>query len=182
MEDERKIKISALWDTLKRYDAYIATVNFKSGLITSLNLAVFGAVLLKSGELISQHNNIKITLSLVLFLVSILSLLSVVWVVKSISPKLSSKSTNPIQPSVFFFGSVAKYETTESYSNAYSNIDIDNFEKDLINQVYEVASITDSKFKLIKFAGFLTKLNLLSLIALAALILLNVMEIPLCLH
>ena len=45
--DEKPSK-SDLWDIIKRYDSYIATINFKSGLITTFNFGVFAGLLVKA--------------------------------------------------------------------------------------------------------------------------------------
>ncbi|WP_166839232.1 Pycsar system effector family protein [Rheinheimera pleomorphica] len=183
IDDKNKIIISGLWDTLKRYDSYIATVNFKSGLITSLNIAIFGAVILKAKDIIDQHPDTKVAIAIALFLISALSAISIIWVIKSISPKLTAKKlTQTSEDSIFFFGSVSKNLTPEHYTIKVNNYSPEKFQNDLANQVYEVANILQLKFNLIKVASNITKLNLLIMIALSACLFFSNIGAEPCLH
>ncbi|WP_134544016.1 hypothetical protein [Pseudomonas aeruginosa] len=101
--DEQKTRISGHWDSLKRFDGYIGTANFKCGLITSLNAAVFGGVILKADQILSTSaETSKIILILLLGIVS-LSALSIFWVIRSIWPNLKSASLSQGNPSLYFF-------------------------------------------------------------------------------
>ncbi|MCE5364451.1 Pycsar system effector family protein [Pseudomonas anguilliseptica] len=160
--DYQKIKISALWDSLKRFDGYISTVNFKSGLLATFNSAIFAGVILKSNEIISAVNGFyKFFLLINLMAVGLASLLSIYWVVKSIWPNLSSSSTaGRGDPSVFFFDSVAENFTAEKYIEKIKDITFQELESDLSRQVHEVAVITSDKIKKISVASRIAVVNL----------------------
>ncbi len=169
VSDEQKLRISGLWDSLKRYDTYIGTVNFKSGLLTTLNAAIFGGVVLKSDALITKESLYREALTINMVLIAILSLFSIYWVIKSIWPDLTSASTSPAKkisdPSLYFFGSVSRNFSAESYADALRDSTVDKIERDLAIQVHEVAVVTSLKFKTISIASLFTKINIVALLA-----------------
>ncbi|PWB37064.1 MULTISPECIES: Pycsar system effector family protein [Pseudomonas] len=168
VSDEQKLRMSSLWDSLKRFDAYIGTVNFKSGLLTTLNAAIFGGVVLKADSFIQKESHYLYLLIFILTIITLLSLLSIYYVIKSIWPNLTSASTGPgeTEPhSIFFFGSIAKNFTASEFANSVKIKSADELERDLSIQVHEVAVITDLKFKIISKAANLTKWNLVALLA-----------------
>ncbi|ABA77430.1 DUF5706 domain-containing protein [Pseudomonas fluorescens] len=167
VSDEQKLRISSMWDSLKRFDTYIGTVNFKSGLLTTLNAAIFGGVVLKADSFIQKGSYYQVLLIAILAVVAILSLLSIYYVIKSIWPNLTSASTGtrPSQsPSVFFFSSVSRNFTAAQFVDTVQQKKADELERDLIVQVHEVAVITDLKFKVIARAAILTVWNLVFLL------------------
>ncbi|RON43690.1 Pycsar system effector family protein [Pseudomonas frederiksbergensis] len=184
VSDEQKLRISALWDTLKRYDNYIGTVNFKSGLITTLNAAVFGGVVLKSDVLVLKDSLYRDALILNVVVIAFLSLLSIYWVIKSIWPNLKSASTGTnrdvLAPSLFFFGSVSSNFNAKSYAESFRKVTVEEMEKDLSVQVHEVAAITSLKFKTISTASLFTKLNVLALLSFGVIQLLQSVGYTLC--
>ncbi|MHA6578452.1 Pycsar system effector family protein [Pseudomonas yamanorum] len=167
VSDEQKLRISSMWDSLKRFDAYIGTVNFKSGLLTTLNAAIFGGIVLKADSLIQTGSHYQVLLIAILAAIALLSLLSIYHVIKSIWPNLTSASTDkkvPQSPSIFFFSSVSKNFTAAQFVDAVQQKSVDELERDLIVQVHEVAVITDLKFKIIAKAAKLTAWNLMVLL------------------
>lgn len=179
--DDQKIRISGLWDTLKRYDSYISTVNFKSGLIASFNTAVFAGVILKTEEITKLSVKLHSATALLLSLISLLSILSIFWVIRSIWPNLKSASlgnSKNQQPSLFFFASVSKNFTAENYAETLRTSTVDALEKDLAIQVHEVASLTLIKFRRIARAGWMTILNLICLIILGLALTIDLGALP----
>lgn len=181
MNDEEKTRISSLWETLKRYDVYIGSVNFKSGLLTSFNIAVLGGILLKIETINISYAPYKwISLA---FLISIFISTSAAlyWVIKSIWPNLTSASnTKPLEPSMIFFGSVANNFSAHTFSSTMKKRTSSEIERDLCIQIHEVASITNLKFKLIAKSSFFSKLTIVSLLGLAITISLNHFGVTLC--
>ena len=166
VSDEQKLRISSMWDSLKRFDAYIGTVNFKSGLLTTLNAAIFGGVVLKADSFILNDSQYNVLLIAILAVVALLSLLSIYHVIKSIWPNLTSASTSAKKsqsPSIFFFSSVSRNFSASQFVDAVQQKNADELERDLIVQVHEVAVITDLKFKVIEKAAKLTVWNLVVL-------------------
>lgn len=163
VSDEQKLRLSSMWDSLKRFDTYIGAVNFKSGLLTTLNAAIFGGVVLKADTFIKNGSYYQFLLIAILAVIAMLSLLSVYYVIYSIWPNLASDSTGTKpshSPSVFFFGSVSRNFTAAQFVDAVQQKTADELERDLIVQVHEVAVITDLKFKVIAKAARLTSWNL----------------------
>ncbi|WP_124350480.1 MULTISPECIES: Pycsar system effector family protein [Pseudomonas] len=180
VDDEQKIRISGLWDNLKRYDSYISAVNFRSGLLTSFAAAVFGGVILKADQLIQASQNLKIAITVSLLGIGISSLLIIYWVIKSIWPNLTTNKHKLNKPSIFFFGSVSKNFNAKTYAETLHDIPIDEFEADLAIQVHEVAEVTLLKFSTISKAANCAKLNLLLLMILLALVLADSIGIHIC--
>lgn len=181
--DFEKIKISALWDSLKRFDGYIATVNFKSGLLATLNSAIFAGVILKSSEIVSLTSGyIKLGVALSLLLIGLTALLSIFLVIKTIWPNLLSESNkvNASLKSLFFFKSVAENYTKEDYVKKIESSDFDTFLKDLAGQVHEVAAVTNAKMMTITNAGRVAAANLLFLAVLSALLITELLGVKLC--
>lgn len=181
MNDEEKTRVSSLWETLKRYDVYIGSVNFKSGLLTSFNIAVFGGILLKIETLNISYAPYKwISLALLITIFASTSI-ALYWVIKSIWPNLTSASNaKTVEPSMIFFGSVANNFSAETFKSTMANRTSKEIERDLCVQIHEVASITQLKFKLIAKSSFFSKLTIISLLGLAITTSLNHFGIILC--
>lgn len=188
MDDEKvsdlsKIKISSLWDSLKRFDNYIYSTNFKCGLLATFNSALFGAVLLKSGELINATSGFaKLITQISLIAIGLTSLVSMLWVLKSIWPNLTSNSTgkNSRQPSIFFFASIATNYTAESYAEQVKSKSYSDLELDLAIQVHEVAVITLDKIRKISVASRIAAFNLILLSILLLTFAINTYGIKIC--
>lgn len=166
---------SDLWDIIKRYDSYIATINFKSGLITTFNFGVFVGLLVKASELLPDSGFYMWAISINLLLISVFSLLSIFYVMDSIKPKLDNLEKAK-SSSVIFFGSVAESDR-EDYINKFKSMNADAFLEDISGQVHEVARITKSKFNSLDRATITTKSNLCLLLPLFILIILNLLGI-----
>ncbi len=175
--DEKPSK-SDLWDIIKRYDSYIATINFKSGLITTFNFGVFAGLLVKAPELLPNSGFYLWAISISLIVIALFSMLSILFVMDSIKPKLDS-SKKPSPSSVIFFSSVAELDR-EGYIGKFKDTDADAFLEDISGQVHEVASITKSKFNSLDRATTTTKANLFLLLILFILIVSETLGITLC--
>lgn len=177
LSDEKPSK-SDLWDIIKRYDSYIATINFKSGLITTFNFGIFAGLLLKASDLLPDSGFYMWAIAINLVLIALFSLLSVIFVINSIKPKL--ESSEKLKPtSVVFFGSVAEYER-EDYLKKFESMDANSFLEDISGQVHEVARITKSKFNSLDKATTSTKVNLFLLLILFILIVFDTLGVTLC--
>jgi len=155
LSDEKPSK-SDLWDIIKRYDSYIATINFKSGLITTFNFGIFAGLLLKASDLLPDSGFYMWAIAINLVLIALFSLLSVI-----------------------FFGSVAEYER-EDYLKKFESMDANSFLEDISGQVHEVARITKSKFNSLDKATTSTKVNLFLLLILFILIVFDTLGVTLC--
>ncbi|END0096858.1 Pycsar system effector family protein [Pseudomonas aeruginosa] len=178
--DEQKTRISGHWDSLKRFDGYIGTANFKCGLITSLNAAVFGGVILKADQILSTSaETSKIILILLLGIVS-LSALSIFWVIRSIWPNLKSASLSQGNPSLYFFASIATNFDAQRFAEQSKKYTADDIERDLAIQVHEIATITLLKMRHISTASSITAVNIFTLLTLGVLLTLKSYGIDLC--
>lgn len=181
VDDNDKIRISSLWETLKRYDTYIGSVNFKSGLLASFNVAVLGGIIIKLDALsisINTYRWIALASTITIILSTCASLL---WIIKSIWPNISSASSDKSQPkSMIFFGSVAQHFSSDTYRASMSNRTATEIEADLCIQIHEVATITQIKFALISKAAKFSKLTLVALMILGLAFTLNHFGVVLC--
>ena len=181
MSDEEKTRISSLWETLKRYDVYIGSVNFKSGLLASFNVAVFGGVLLKIETVNLSYALYKWIALALLVIIFISTSIALYWVIKSIWPNLNSASNASQQElSMIFFGSVANNFSVEKFSSTMANRTSKEIERDLCVQIHEVATITHLKFKLIAKSSLFSKITIISLLGLAITVALNHFGVMLC--
>ncbi|WP_273762084.1 Pycsar system effector family protein [Aeromonas hydrophila] len=161
VDDAKKVIISGMWDTLKRYDAYIATVNFKCGLLTSFNAAIAFSILSKFDAIMKSQHDYKSLMVLLCIASLFLCITSLYYVFKSIWPNLSSGSTSAgSEPSVIFFGSVSGKFNADTYSRKMESISCQDYIKDLSIQVHEMAVITSVKMASIERAGKFSKYNL----------------------
>jgi hypothetical protein len=169
---------SDLWDIIKRYDSYIATINFKSGLIITFNFGIFAGLMLKTTDLIPDSGFYMWSISFNLVLIAVFSMLSVIFVINSIEPKLaSSEKSKP--NSVIFFGSVAEFDR-QVYIEKMTTMNENEFLEDISGQVHEVARITKDKFNILDKATTSTKVNLFLLLILFILLVSNSLGIRLC--
>ncbi len=141
-----KDKIAFLFDVLKRYDNYIATTNFKSGLI----LSFLGVVILGVAKLAKDLTSGAYDCAYLVFIVcSILTIafamISIYKLLRAVTPRIMTSSN-----SLIFFGSVSKLENSEEYSNSINQLTEGDIIQDLSRQVYEVAKITNLKFIALK--------------------------------
>lgn len=181
MSDEEKTRISSLWETLKRYDVYIGSVNFKSGLLASFNVAVFGGVLLKIETVNLSYALYKWIALALLVIIFISTSIALYWVIKSIWPNLNSASNASQQElSMIFFGSVANNFSVEKFSSTMAKRTSKEIERDLCVQIHEVATITHLKFKLIAKSSLFSKITIISLLGLAITVALNHFGVMLC--
>lgn len=137
-------KNNFLWDVVKRYDHYIATTNVKASLLLGfLSVVIFGVVLRLS--FFEFEND---CLSILFLIISALLLISCgcsCWqLINVVLPNTNnSKGSN----SVVFFGDVANLKSQDSYCEKIQTSTEQILQKDLAEQVYFVAKVTDKKFK-----------------------------------
>lgn len=179
-DDEQKIRISGMWDCLKRFDGYISAVNVRCGLIASFSVAVFGGVLLKADHMIHGGGAVEVLITLLLAGTALAALLSIYFVVKTIWPNLKTNAHAKNKPSLLFFDSIANNFTAETYSEELRSITIDDFQRDLAIQVHEVATVTRDKFRLVSRAKICVKVMVALLICTVVLVVINSLGVKLC--
>lgn len=148
-----KDKSSFLFDVIKRYDHYIATTNFKVGLLMSFAGAIvlgltIRIVLLGSPESSCDHLYYAAVfsslLTISLSLAAIISLLRVVF---------PNTTTCANYKSIVFFGDVfATPNGAEGYAKNVEEATPEELLKDLSKQTYVIAGVVNEKFRLLKIA------------------------------
>ena len=152
-EDELKIKAEFLFNTLKRYDHYIGTSNFKVGLMMSF----LATIILGLSIRIILLNSVQTAPGYIYYagiIFAVITILCSLYVVtqlfRVVFPNTKNESTNR---SLIFFGDVSNCNNgAKEYFTSISNVKTENIVEDLATQTYSVAGIIDEKFKLLKFA------------------------------
>lgn len=155
--DDQKLRVSGLWEILKRYDTYVGAVNFRCGLLASFSAAVFGTVVLKAEKLLDGIGALRGVQSALLLVVALLALTSIYFVIKTIYPDLRTNLEKSNKHSLIFFKSVADNYKCKEYVSAIQLLSVDELEQDLAIQIHEVAVITSDKFKSIAKAALVIK-------------------------
>lgn len=153
--------IDFLFDVLKRYDHYIATTNVKAGLLLSfLGVVIFGVILRLS--FVKLNNDCS---SVILLAVSALLLITCIYccwkLIDVVLPNLTSSKDNE---SLIFFGDVANMKSKSIYVNKIKTSIESDLQKNLAEQVYFVAKVTDQKFKVLAEASKIIKYATLPLL------------------
>lgn len=151
--DEQKSKIDFLFDVIKRYDHYIATSNFKIGLLMSFLVVILVGVILKiygAYGVTTGCEFSRIAFLLVVLGVVVTDFVAVIYVLKAVFPNTSSDKN---YVSLIFFGDVATFDGgAASFYEEIVRADESRLLKDISYQVYSVAYITSQKFKDIQIA------------------------------
>ena len=144
-------------DVLKRYDHYIATTNFKVGLMLSFLVTVIWGLTLHVknvpvpvGEIPCAHRLIIGTVVITI----VLSLLAIIHLFRAVSPNTDSPKNSK---SLIFFGDVSTYETGVDYYDVIIETDTDKLAIDLAIQTHTLARIVSEKFRVIKLASNIIK-------------------------
>ena len=148
--DSLKEKASFLFDVIKRYDHYIATTNFKVGLMMSFLSAVVVGLVVKiiSTEVATGVDRLAwLTLSFS-FLTIAFSLITSRLLLKVIFPDTSSCNETE---SLIFYGDVSRFNSTsQEYAQKFKSADLEKLVEDLSVQAFYVAKVADEKFIWIK--------------------------------
>lgn len=148
--DSLKEKASFLFDVIKRYDHYIATTNFKVGLMMSfLSAVVVGLVVkvISTGAITGRDSLALLTLSFS-FLTIAFSLIASRLLLKVVFPDTSSCTETE---SLIFYGDVSRRNSTpQEYAQKFKSADLEKLVEDLSVQAFYVAKAADQKFTLIK--------------------------------
>jgi hypothetical protein len=164
---QTETKIDFLWDTLKRLDHYIATTNFKSGLVVTANVAILAYLQNQSFSIRTELEGVFDVVMGLLFC-SIAGAVAITF--RSVFPSFGARSSNTTPPtSILFFGSISR-TSASGFCNTVRAITSEQMLEDLCNQTHEVASILQFKFRLLQHAITLTAVTvaLLFLIAILA--------------
>lgn len=167
-------QVENLWEIIKRFDFYISTTNYKTGLLITFNMAIFGAVLLKwktLTDLVPPGVAQQVT-NMILAGVALCSLASLLFVFLAGQPRLNSESTDEKKDyrSVIFMGSLHKnYPQPSEFTKEFSALSQSTFRDDLAQQAWELAGIASLKFRRIGVAFHFVTFGTIPLMAVLSL-------------
>ncbi|NVK25760.1 MAG: hypothetical protein HWE10_12600 [Gammaproteobacteria bacterium] len=166
-------KTDFMMDVIKRYDHYIATTNFKVGLMVSfLATVILGLtirVMMVPVEATSDCLSKVVLLTVITTI--IFSIIAVSQLVRVVFPNTSNDG---ITDSLIFFGDVSNCENgATGYYNKIDSSDEASRAKDLASQTYIVAGIIKEKFRVLKIASNLTMYCVLPLLAVSLVLILT---------
>ena len=167
-----KDKTAFLFDVIKRYDHYVATTNFKVGLMMSF----VGAIVLGLTIRVISINPVEsgcnyLYYSTLLFsaLTIILSLSAAINLLRAVFP---STKTHDGEKSLIFFGDVATCEDgVDGYKEKVVKAPPEKLLEDLSKQTFIVAEIINEKFRILKIAVRIIVYGVIPLLAISLLLL-----------
>ncbi|MGL1931371.1 MAG: DUF5706 domain-containing protein [Desulfotalea sp.] len=167
-----KDKTAFLFDVIKRYDHYVATTNFKVGLMMSFIGAVVFGLTIRVISLNSQPEGCNYLYYAAIFssiLTAIFSLVAAINLLRAVFPK--SKTHNGYK-SLIFFGDVANCENgIDGYTQKIENVTLETLLKDLSKQTFIVAEVTNEKFRILQIAVRIINWAVIPLLGLSVLLL-----------
>ena len=155
METSKKLE-----SILKRLDDYYLSVNNKGLFFLGINTAILGFILTTSSEILIQTSVTWVfILQCILLLVCLLSL---TFTLLSVIPFLEPGKTYNYS-SLIFFGSISKLEFPNFHDSLCAQTD-EEFNEDLIRQIYTLSIGLRKKFKNLKLAGWLIAIEFMVII------------------
>lgn len=151
-EDQSDIenKLSFLFDVIKRYDHYVATTNFKVGLMMSFVGAIVLGVFIQIIAL-TPSGNIIYCLAVQLSVFTIItSLIVAIHLLRVVFPNTKS---HDLGKSLIFFGDVSKAtDGPDGYVKLVEKATTKEVLEDLSKQTFVMAEIVNEKFRLLKLS------------------------------
>lgn len=167
-----KEKSAFLFDVIKRYDHYIATTNFKVGLMMSFIGAIVLGLTIRVMSLIpiqSECDYLYYSAIISSFLTIICSLFAAINLLRAIFP---NTKTNDGDKSLIFFGDVASCENgVDGYKEKIEKATPENLLQDLSKQTFIVAEIINEKFRILKISVRIIIYGVIPLLAISLLLL-----------
>lgn len=170
--DNFKDKTAFLFDVIKRYDHYVATTNFKVGLMMSFVGAIVLGLTIRVMSLNPAESGCNyLYYSALLFsaLTIILSLSAAINLLRAVFPNTKTHSGDK---SLIFFGDVATCENgIDGYEEKIEQASSENLLSDLSKQTFIVAEIINEKFRVLKIAVRIIIYGVIPLLAISLLLL-----------
>ncbi|WP_158683503.1 Pycsar system effector family protein [Pseudoalteromonas sp. T1lg24] len=165
-------KSAFLFDVLKRYDHYVATTNFKVGLMMSFIGAIILGLTIRVMSLVPEAGSCNyLYYSAIIFsiLTITFSLCSAINLLRVVFPNTTTSSD---YKSLIFFGDVKNTENgADGYIKKIEEVTSADLLKDLSKQTYVVAGIIDGKFRLLKTSVRMISYGVIPLLAISLLLL-----------
>lgn len=140
-------------DVLERYDHYVATTNFKVGLMMSfLGAIVLGLTIrVISLQPVQQGVSCIRYAAIIISLLTILSsLFAAIQLLRVVFP--DTKNTDGAGSIIFFGSVVSENKSADEYYDKVVSVEHDKLLRDLATQTYNVAGVVNQKFKVLKVA------------------------------
>jgi hypothetical protein len=148
-----KEKTAFLFDIIKRYDHYVATTNFKVGLMMSFVGAILLGLTIRVMSITPSSSGCNyLYISAIFFstLTILCSLLAAINLLRAVFPVTK---THDADKSLIFFGDVASCENgIEGYTEKIGAISLELLLEDLSKQTFIVAEIINEKFRILKIS------------------------------
>lgn len=148
-----KDKTAFLFDVIKRYDHYVATTNFKVGLMMSFVGAIVLGLTVRVMSITpvgSGCNYIYYSALLCSALTIVFSLSAAINLLRAVSP---NTKTHGGEKSLIFFGDVATCENgVDGYQEKVETASPEQLLEDLSKQTFIIAEIINEKFRILKIA------------------------------
>lgn len=156
---------------IERFDHYYDTVNSKGSFYIGVNTFIFGGV---CAGYTSLYRAIQPNFWTLFFLIAILAccILSTLLTIAAISPHLKDNYIQDDNPSLMYFGGIARYELPY-LKQKFSEQSTEDISHDAITQLHSLAKGLKSKFKKIKIASYLLQAQFCLLIPLFLIIIKN---------
>ena len=165
-------KSAFLFDVIKRYDHYIATTNFKVGLMMSFIGAIILGLTIRAMSITPIESGCSTTYYCAIT-TSILTITTALFasakLLQAVFP--NTKNYNG-KKSLIFFGGVSSYENgIEGYKKRVKSITPEELLEDLSEQAFILAEVTTEKFSTLKAAVNIIKFGTIPLLGASVLLL-----------
>lgn len=168
-----KDKIDFMMDVIKRYDHYIATTNFKVGLMISFLATVILGLTIRV-MMISPEVTSNCISKIILMIVITTIILAIVAISQLIRVVFPNTNNGDVTDSLIFFGDVSNCDNgATGYYDKINDSDEEIRAKDLASQTYIVAGVVKEKFRVLKIASNLTMFGVLPLLAISLVLILT---------
>jgi hypothetical protein len=148
-----KDKSAFLFDVIKRYDHYVATTNFKVGLMMSFVGAIILGLTIRVMSLNPPQEGCDYFYYATIFssaLTIFCSLISAINLLRAVFP---NTKTHDGGKSLIFFGDVASCKNgVDGYTQKINEATQESLLEDLSKQIFIVAEVINEKFRILKIA------------------------------
>jgi hypothetical protein len=149
---------------IERFDHYYDSVNNKGAFLLGINTFLLGGVCAGYISLID-----KVKIDMYLTALSILTvvpcLISIFLTICAITPYLKDNHLNDDNPSLFFFGGIARHEC-QYFIEKYERLEEPDILNDSVRQIHSLARGLSSKFSYLKKASAFLKIEFIVLVPL----------------
>lgn len=147
-------KCSFLFDVIKRYDHYIATTNFKVGLLMSFVAAIILGLSIRIMLMEPCEPDCSYLYYYMALAFSVLTiLLSLAAIINLLRVVFPNTKTDKNYKSMIFYGDVLSADNgADGYAKKIRDATLDEILEDLSKQTYIVAEVVNEKFRVLKIA------------------------------